>query len=105
MTLQGGTAIALRVLVVAPRTAARVRFPEGLGLEAQPVRGLDIGTHVPADACGATGLAGVWVAGNATAPSEKVVGALACGVRAGMAINADLVAERTRRAVRARDVA
>jgi thioredoxin reductase len=58
-----------------------------------------IGSYVPADPTGATEVPGVWVAGNVASLMDQVVGAAAAGVRAGAAINADLIAEETRRAV------
>ncbi|MGW3245019.1 hypothetical protein [Streptomyces sp. NPDC001070] len=57
---------------------------------------------MPADPAGATAVPGVWVAGDVTGLFEQVVGAAAAGVRAGAAINADLIADETRRAVAAR---
>jgi hypothetical protein len=41
----------------------------------------------------------VWVAGNVSDLSATVIGAAAAGALAGAAINADLAAEDTRRAV------
>lgn len=73
-----------------------------LVIDDQEMAGHVIGRAVPADATGATAVPGVWVAGNVTTPVEQVVGAAAAGVRAAAAINADLIAEETRRAVAAR---
>lgn len=61
-----------------------------------------IGTSIPADPTGATAVPGVWVVSNVTGLADQVIGAAAAGVRAGAMINADLVAEETRRAVEAR---
>jgi hypothetical protein len=47
----------------------------------------------------------VWVAGNVSDLMAQVIGAAAAGLRAGAAINADLVAEETRNAVAARKMA
>ncbi|HEY0501053.1 MAG TPA: NAD(P)/FAD-dependent oxidoreductase [Kutzneria sp.] len=58
------------------------------------------GTYVPADG-EATEIPGVWVAGNVTNIMEQVIGAAAAGVRAGAAINMDLIDEETERAVAA----
>jgi thioredoxin reductase len=58
------------------------------------------GTYVPADG-EATEIPGVWVAGNVTNIMEQVIGAAAAGVRAGVAINMDLIDEETERAVAA----
>ncbi|MCF3962928.1 NAD(P)/FAD-dependent oxidoreductase [Streptomyces fuscigenes] len=90
----GERVVARSALTVAPRLTARSGLLEALGLEAaeQLMAGHVIGTHVPSDANGATDVPGVWVAGNVTALAEQVIGAAAAGVRAGAAINADLVA-------------
>ncbi|GAA2102553.1 NAD(P)/FAD-dependent oxidoreductase [Streptomyces albiaxialis] len=102
--LDGGTVVACRALVVAPRFAVRAGFLAPLGLE--PVEaereGVVIGTHLPADATGRTPVDGVWAAGNAADPLGQVISAAAAASRAGAALNADLVAEETRRAVEAR---
>jgi thioredoxin reductase/SAM-dependent methyltransferase len=102
----GGT-VACRALVVAPRFLARADMLTGLGLETADFRMGDhvLGTHVPADATGATAVPGVWVAGNVTDPSAQVIGAAAAGVRAAAALNADLVAADFRAAVAARAAA
>ncbi|MCX4695972.1 NAD(P)/FAD-dependent oxidoreductase [Streptomyces sp. NBC_01408] len=104
VTLAGGTSVACRALVVAPRFRARSGVLTGLGL---PTVGIErdghvIGTCVDSDpATGATALAGVWAAGNVTAPMEQIAGSAAQGVRAAVAINTDLIEEQTRRAVEA----
>src|SRR5206468_10455121 len=51
---------------------------------------------------GLTDVPGAWVAGNVTDLSATVIAAAAQGVAAAAAINADLVAEDTRRAVNER---
>ncbi|MFD5414193.1 NAD(P)/FAD-dependent oxidoreductase [Streptomyces nojiriensis] len=104
VTLAGGAVVECRALVVAPRFTARSGVLTGLGLPTAVVErdGRAIGTCVESDpASGATALRGVWVAGNVTSPLEKVPGAAAQGVRAAMAINADLIEAETRRAVQA----
>ena len=85
---------------VMPRFVARTEMLAGLGLETT-VHPLGVGEHVEADATGLTNVPGVWVAGNVTDLMAPVVGAVEAGVRAGAAINADLVAEDTDRAVTA----
>ncbi|MEU7898902.1 bifunctional NAD(P)/FAD-dependent oxidoreductase/class I SAM-dependent methyltransferase [Nonomuraea sp. NPDC049152] len=99
--LADGAVVPCQALVVAARLTARV-IP-GLGLEPvdQETGGHVIGSHIPADPSGATAVPGVWVAGNVTSLVEQVIGAAGAGVRAGAAINADLIAEETRRAVAA----
>jgi thioredoxin reductase len=102
--LEDGRVVALDALVVPPFMTAQADVLTGLGLEPaeQETGGHAIGTYIPADPSGATAVPGVWVAGNVTGLADQVIGAAAAGVRAGAAINADLVAEETRRAVEAR---
>ncbi|MEV0232858.1 bifunctional NAD(P)/FAD-dependent oxidoreductase/class I SAM-dependent methyltransferase [Nonomuraea sp. NPDC050786] len=102
--LADGRVVACRALAAASRLTARAGLLAGLGLETeeQEMSGYVIGTRVPADPSGATSVPGVWVAGNVTGLTEQVIGAAAAGVRAAAAINADLIAEETRRAVAAR---
>ncbi|MFD7559117.1 NAD(P)/FAD-dependent oxidoreductase [Streptomyces sp. NPDC059835] len=104
VTLAGGGAVECRALVVAPRFTARSGVLTGLGLPTTALErdGRVIGTCVESDAAtGATALAGVWAAGNVTAPMAQVAGAAAQGVQAAVAINADLIEEQGRRAVEA----
>ncbi|MFI9063475.1 NAD(P)/FAD-dependent oxidoreductase [Streptomyces sp. NPDC053429] len=101
---EGAAAAPCRALVVAPRFTARAGVLTGLGLPLTTVErdGAVLGTCVASDPqTGATALAGVWVAGNVTAPMEQLAGAAAQGVRAAAALNADLVEAETRRALRA----
>ncbi|MFF5246408.1 FAD-dependent oxidoreductase [Streptosporangium sp. NPDC000095] len=102
--LADGRVVPLQALVVTPRFTARSGLLTGLGLETtdQEMGGHVFGSYVAADPSGATALPGVWVAGNVTALTEQVIGAAAAGGRAAAAINADLIAEETRRAVAAR---
>ncbi len=60
------------------------------------------GTFVETDPMGRTAVAGVWAAGNARDLQAMVSAASADGVRAGAAVNADLVAEDAAAAVQAR---
>ncbi|KOU36897.1 NAD(P)/FAD-dependent oxidoreductase [Streptomyces sp. WM6368] len=104
VTLAGGAEVGCRALVVAPRFTARSGVLTSLGLPTVVMErdGRAIGTCVESDpATGATALRGVWVAGNVTAPTEKVAGAAAQGAQAAMAINTDLIEAETRRAVEA----
>ncbi|OOC54005.1 MULTISPECIES: NAD(P)/FAD-dependent oxidoreductase [Nocardiopsis] len=98
-----GATVELRALVVATYLRARVRGLEGLGLKVAQAQAMGqvVGTQVETDAMGATNVPGVWAAGNAATPFDQVVGGAAAGLRAGAAINADLVAEQARRAVEA----
>jgi alkyl hydroperoxide reductase subunit AhpF len=51
------------------------------------------------DPAGLTAVPGVWVAGNVTDIQAQVITAAAQGLAAAAAVNADLIAEETRRAV------
>ncbi|OEU91978.1 thioredoxin reductase [Streptomyces abyssalis] len=104
VTLAGGRVVPRRALAVAPRFTARAGILTGLGLGTteQETGGHVVGSYVAADPTGATEVPGVWVAGNVSGLTEQVIGAAAAGARAAGAINADLVAEDTRRAVAAR---
>ncbi|MEV4392941.1 bifunctional NAD(P)/FAD-dependent oxidoreductase/class I SAM-dependent methyltransferase [Nonomuraea sp. NPDC049607] len=103
VTLENGDVVPCRAFVVAPRFVARSGLLAGLGVETaeQLMNGHVMGAHVPADPTGATGVPGVWVAGNVANLGENVIGAAAAGVRAAAAINADLIEEETRRALAA----
>jgi thioredoxin reductase len=104
VTVDDGRVIPCRALVVSPRFTARanVLTSLGLGTTEQEMAGQVIGSYVASDPSGATELPGVWVAGNVANLMEQVIGAAGAGLRAAAAINADLVAEDTRRAVAAR---
>ncbi|KAA2253866.1 NAD(P)/FAD-dependent oxidoreductase [Solihabitans fulvus] len=99
--LRSGERVARQAVVVAPRFTARTDLLRGLGVEPveQLVGGHVFGTHVPADPTGATAVPGVWVAGNVTDLGAQVILAAAAGLRAGAALNADLVQEEVRHAV------
>ncbi|MEU9159810.1 NAD(P)/FAD-dependent oxidoreductase [Streptomyces sp. NPDC048424] len=104
VTLADGSGVECAALVVAPRFTARSGVLTSLGLPAVAVErdGHVIGTCVASDpATGATALRGVWAAGNVTALTEQVVGAAAQGVRAAVAVNADLIEAEGRRALAA----
>ena len=90
----GGDVVPLRVLAVATRMMARSGTIAGLEATEHPM-----GERIDADETGLTSVPGVWVAGNATDLMAHVVGAAEAGVRAAAAINADLIAEDTQRAV------
>ncbi|MFI9586154.1 NAD(P)/FAD-dependent oxidoreductase [Streptomyces sp. NPDC052236] len=97
--------IVCQALVVASRATVRADgFLAGLGLETTELEmfGQVMGSYIAADGSGATAVPGVWVAGNVTSLTDIVVSAAAAGVRAGGAVNADLIGEETRLAVAAR---
>ncbi|WP_243709783.1 bifunctional NAD(P)/FAD-dependent oxidoreductase/class I SAM-dependent methyltransferase [Micromonospora sp. 15K316] len=102
--LADGGVVDLDALVVAPRFTARAGLLADLGLAPVEVElgGHVFGTQIPADPSGATAAAGVWVAGNVADVRAQVISAAAAGLTAAAAINADLVAEETREAVRER---
>ncbi|SDK29572.1 FAD-dependent oxidoreductase [Nonomuraea jiangxiensis] len=101
--LADGRLVPRRALAVATRLSARAGVLTDLGLkvEEQEMGGHAVGTGVAADPSGATSVPGVWVAGNVTSLVEQVIGSAAAGVRAGAAINADLIAAETSAAVTA----
>ncbi len=96
--LASGCVVACQALAVRPRFVARGDVLAGLGL-APVEHPSGMGEHVPGDAFGATAVAGVWVAGNVTDLAASVVQSAAGGMTAATRINADLVADDTRRAV------
>jgi thioredoxin reductase/SAM-dependent methyltransferase len=99
--LVSGDLVPRAALVVPSRLQARAEVLGALGLEPTPweVDGQVYGSFVWSDPMGRTAVPGVWVAGNVTNPRAQVIVAAAAGLEAGAAINADLVAEDTRRAV------
>ena len=101
--LTGGRVVPCRHVVIAPRFEARAGLLDRLGLATADFLVGDhvLGTHVPADATGATAVPGVWVAGNVTDPAAPVIGAAAAGVRAAHGINLSLVTEDADAAVAA----
>ena len=96
--LDDGSLVAREVMVVGAPMVARSHVLASLGLQPTP-HPLGLGKFIRADATGLTEVPGVWVAGNVMDLSATVIGAAAQGVMAAAAINADLVAEDTRRAV------
>jgi thioredoxin reductase len=99
--LHDGRVVARQALVVGPPMVARSEVLAALGLQPTP-HPLGLGEFIRADATGLTDVPGVWVAGNVSDLSATVVASAAAGVTAAAAINADLVAEDTRRAITAR---
>lgn len=95
-----GTVVGREVVTVGPRMVARADFLATLGLRATE-HPSGMGAHIPVDAMGRTEVPGVWAAGNVTDLSAQVGAAAAAGAFAAAQINADLVAEDTRRAVAA----
>lgn len=96
--LNDGTLVDRDALVVSTRMVARAGFLTDLGLRAIE-HPSGTGEHISVDPAGRTEVAGVWAAGNVTDLMAQVGSAAAAGALAGAQINADLVAEETRRAV------
>jgi len=93
-----GRVVARQSVVVAPRMVARSEVLTSLGLQSVP-HPMGLGEFIESDAFGLTAVPGVWVAGNVADLSAGVIGAAAAGMVAATAVNADLIAEDTRRAV------
>lgn len=99
--LASGTIVPIDVLATTTRVHARVDAVAGLGVIAEEFRHGDVvfGTTVPVDPTGRTAVTGVFAAGNVTDISMQVIGSAASGLKAGAAINADLIEEDTGAAV------
>ncbi|WP_214416210.1 FAD-dependent oxidoreductase [Sphaerisporangium fuscum] len=99
--LATGEVVALDVVAVGTRMNARAEVLESLGLKPVEVeiQGQVVGTQIAADPSGKTEVPGVWVAGNVADVQAQVIVSAAAGLKAGAAINADLVAEDTRNAL------
>ena len=98
--LTDGASVPLDALIVAPRMAARAELLAPLGLAPGQVSlsGQVLGTQIEADPTGATGVPGLWIAGNLASIQAHAITAAAAGLTAAAAINADLVAEDAKRA-------
>jgi thioredoxin reductase len=93
-----GRVVARQSVVVAPQMMARSGVLSSLGLGPVP-HPMGLGEFIESDAFGLTAEPGVWVAGNVADLSAGVIGAAAAGMVAATAVNADLIADDTRRAV------
>ncbi len=102
--LASGARLPLDALAVSTVMESRASVLAGLGLVPveQRMGDVAVGTVVPAAATGLSEVPGVYLAGNVTDLRAQVVVAAAAGLAVGAAVNADLVAEDTRRAVEAR---
>jgi thioredoxin reductase len=92
--LADGRCVARDVLFVPPRFEPHNALLEALGCD------LDADGWAVKDGTGRTSVAGVWVAGNVGNPRAQVVTAAGEGSAAAIAVNADLVADDVRAAVR-----
>ncbi|GEL46911.1 thioredoxin reductase [Cellulomonas hominis] len=99
--LASGAVLPVAAVVTATGMHARLDGLDGLGLTVEPVvrEGYVIGTRVAAGPDGATGVPGVWAAGNVTDLMAQVQVAAAGGLTAGAAVVADLTAADARAAV------
>ena len=105
--LASGDVVAREALAVAPRFTANSAVLESLGLTPvdMEMNGAVIGSYIPSEPTGATSVPGVWVAGNVANLQAQVIAAAAAGLGAGAQINSDLIAEDTRLAVAAGNLA
>jgi thioredoxin reductase (NADPH) len=100
----GADTIAAEVALVFPVSTARPELLDQLGLlpEEKHMDDQVIGTTLTdVDLFGATGVPGVWAAGNVRGHRAQIIDAAAQGVQAGAMINIDLVHEEVAAAVAA----
>jgi thioredoxin reductase len=100
----GADTIAAEVALVFPVSTARPELLDQLGLlpEEKHMDDQVIGTTLTdVDLFGATGVPGVWAAGNVRGHRAQIIDAAAQGVQAGAMINIDLVREEVAAAVAA----
>lgn len=96
--LATGGVVSIEALAVAPVFTARTQYFSGLGLRIQQ-HSSGMGEYVETDADGATGVPGVWAAGNVADLRAQVLSSAAAGAAAAVAINSDLMAEELQAAV------
>lgn len=101
--MRNGDLVPRDIVVAASVVHAHTGFLVGLGLEATPLEmgGQVLATRLAAGPAGSTDVPGIWIAGNVADPMGQVITAAADGMRAGAAINMDLITEDTARAVEA----
>ncbi len=92
--LRDGCVIPVDALFVPPRFVPNSALLVGLGCD------VDTDGWVTVDPTGRTSVPGVWAAGNIVDPRAQVITAAGAGAAAAIAINADLVEEDVRNAVR-----
>jgi len=92
--MRDGCVIPVDALFVPPRFIPNSALLVGLGCD------VDTDGWVTVDTTGRTGVPGVWAAGNIVDPRAQVITAAGAGSAAAIAINADLVEEDVRNAVR-----
>ncbi len=99
LVLDDGSVAAVDAVFVRPRAIPADELLHELGAES--TAGPDGHAWVTVDATGRTSVPGVWAAGNVIDPAATVSVSAGAGSRAGAAINADLVADEVRGALRA----
>jgi thioredoxin reductase len=100
VALASGRVVPCEALIVSPRPTAQTALVQSLGLQKKNAdSAADL--YLKTDASGQTTVPGVWAAGTVADPSAQLVTAASAGTKAASAINADLVAEDTRQAVKA----
>ena len=92
--MRDGCVIPVDALFVPPRFIPNSALLVGLGCE------VDVDGWVTVDNTGRTSVPGVWAAGNIVDPGAQVITAAGAGSAAAIALNADLVEEDVRNAVR-----
>jgi thioredoxin reductase len=98
--LESGEEHSVNALVVAPLFTARTELLEQLGVKVLP-HPMGAGSYIESDPMGATSVPGLYAAGNVTDLMAQVVTSAADGLRAGAAMNGDLMMEDTANAVAA----
>jgi len=94
LQMADGRVIARQAVVVATTLRAREDLLGDLGLSvSEQTMGGSVGTYLQTGPSGATATAGVWAAGNLSAPMVQVIDAAAAGAGAGSAIHLDLLDE------------
>lgn len=101
--MRDGNVLPREILVAASVVRAHADLLTPLGLKTEPLEmgGQVLATRVVPGPMGSTEIPGVWVAGNVADPMGQVITAAADGMRAGAAINMDLITEDTAQAVAA----
>jgi len=102
LRMADGRVITRQAVVVATTLRAREDLLGDLGLSvSEQTMVVSVGTYLQTGPTGATATAGVWAAGNLSAPMVQVIDAAAAGAGAGSAIHLDLLDEDVEVAVAA----
>jgi thioredoxin reductase (NADPH) len=101
--MRDGNVIPRETVVAASVVHANAGILEELGLKPEPLEmgGQVLATRLTPGQVGSTDVPGVWIAGNVADPMGQVITAAADGMRAGAAINMELINEDTAAAVAA----